>query len=110
MFHMLSCFDLDTCSEVEGFRADYLEFFAKMRSLDLVESAGPIGRRQSDTGMDADDERQHEYFVIMSFRDRKQVDAGYAYIAAPRKPENAIHKSMHSKVRNPIFICWQDLE
>ena len=110
MFHMLSCFDLDPGIKIETFRADYLKFFAEMKSIGLVESTGPVGRRQNDTRMDTDIERHQEFFVIMSFRDRKQVDAAYAHIQADREPGDSIHTAMCSNVRNPIFICWEDVE
>ncbi len=110
MFHLLSCFNLDPEDDIEDFRLEYLEFVAQMRSIDLVESTGPIGRRQNDTKMDTDDERHHEYFVIMSFRDRKQVDAAYAHILAHKEPGESTHRSVYAKVRDPIFICWQDLD
>ena len=68
MFHMLTCFDLKPDVEIGAFRAAYSDFVAYMRSIDLVERSGPIGRRQSDTKMDTDGERDHAYFVIMTFR------------------------------------------
>ncbi len=51
--------------------------------------------------MDTDDERDHEYFVVMSFKDRPQVDAAYAYILKHVEPGETSH--------NSVFICWQDL-
>jgi len=110
MFHMLSCFNLDTEVDIESFREDYLAFVTRMHDVGLVESTGPIGLRQSDTDMDTDDERDHEYFVIMSFRDRKQVDAAYAHIKRHQEPEESVHSSVYTKVRNPIFICWKDID
>ncbi len=110
MFHMLTCFDLKPGIGIEAFRAAYMDFVEYMRSIDLVEGSGPIGRRQSDTRMDTDSERDHEYFVIMSFRDRAQVDAAYAQILPHQEPTESAHNAIRSKMRNPIFICWQDLE
>ena len=110
MFHMLTCFDLKPGIGIEAFRAAYLGFVEHMRSIGLVEGSGPIGRRQNDTKMDTDDERDHEYFVIMSFRDRTQVDAAYALLAAHKEPSDSVHDAIHSKIRNQIFICWQDIE
>ena len=110
MFHMLTCFDLKPGIEIGAFRASYLEFVEFMKGIDMVESTGPIGQRQSDSGMDSDDERDHEYFVIMSFRDRAQVDAAYAELIPHEDPAESAHKSVYSKVQNQIFICWQDLE
>jgi hypothetical protein len=80
-----------------------------MKSLDLVADSGPVGRRQSDTPMDTDDERNHEYFAIMSFRDRAQVDAAYAYIMKHVELGESSHSSVYERVENPVFICWQDL-
>ena len=109
MFHMLSCFDLKPGEDIETFRCAYVEFVAYMKSVDLVENSGPIGRRQSDTPMDTDDERDHEYFVTLSFKDRAQVDAAYAFIKKHVEPGETSHNGVYKKVQRPIFICWQDL-
>ena len=109
MFHMLSCFNLNPGEDIDSFRAAYQVFFDEMKAIDLVVSSGAIGKRQSDTPMDTDDEREHEYFVVMSFRDRAQVDAAYAYIAQHSGPGDEAHDSVYSRVSDPVFICWQDL-
>ena len=109
MLHMLSCFDLKSGEDVGAFRSAYADFVVYMKSVDLVEDGGPIGRRQSDTPMDTDGERDQEYFAIMSFRDRAQVDAAYAYIMKHVEPGEASHNGIYEKTENPIFICWQDL-
>ena len=107
---MLSCFDLKPETDFKAFCGEYIEFVEQMKSIGLVESTGPIGRRQNDTPMDTDDERNHEYFVIMNFRDRNQVDAAYSYIESHKEPGKAVHTSIYSQVTNSIFICWQDLD
>jgi len=109
MFRMLSCFNLKAGEDVASFRRAYAAFLADMKSLDLVEESGPIGRRQSDTPMDTDSERDHAYFVMMSFRDRHQVDAAYAHIMKHVDPGDSSHDQVYKKVENPVFICWQDL-
>jgi len=109
MFQMLSCFDLKPGEDIACFRQAYADFVAHMKSIDLVEDSGPIGGRQRDTPMDTDDERDHQYFVLMSFRDRPQVDAAYAYIMKHIEPGETSHNGVYSKVANPVFICWQDL-
>ena len=68
MFHMLTCFDLKAGVEMPNFRAVYLDLVAYMQSVGLVESTGPIGQRQSDTKMDTDGERNHEYFFRGTLR------------------------------------------
>lgn len=110
MFHMLTCFDLKPGIEIAAFRSAYLEFVGYMHEIDLVETTGPIGQRQSDTIMDTDSERDHEYFVTMSFRDRAQVDAAVDHLLPHEEPAEAAHKAVYSKVQNQIFICWQDLD
>ena len=110
MFHMLTCFDLKPGTEIGDFRFSYNEFVEYMKSISLVECTGPIGERQRDTAMDTDNERDHGYFVIMSFRNRAQVDEAVALLYAHDGPSEIAHKAVYSKVENPIFICWQDLD
>ena len=107
---MLSCFDLRPGEEIADFAAAYAAFVAEMQRLDLVVESGPLGRRQRNTPMDTDDEREHEYFVVMSFRDRQQVDEAYAYIKRHVEPGDAAHDSVYTRVANPVFICWQDID
>jgi hypothetical protein len=110
MFHMLSWFDLKPEQDIKRFNAAYRHFVEQMQTLDLVESSGPIGQRQSDTPMDTDNDRNQQYFVMMTFRDRPQVDKAYAHIMKHIEPGEATHDAMYSKVVNPIFICWQDID
>ncbi|MBT4890643.1 MAG: hypothetical protein HON65_13930 [Rhodospirillales bacterium] len=109
MFHMLTCFNLKPGEDIEAFRNAYTDFVDCMINMDMVESTGPIGQRQSDTPMDTDEERNHQYFVTMSFRDRTQVDIAYAHIMKHVEPGESTHNTMYLKTRDPIFICWQDL-
>ncbi len=109
MFHMLSCFNLKPGEEIETFRSAYAAFVDEMKKLDLVEATGPIGHRQNDTPMDTDNERDHEFFVVMSFRGRAQVDAAYAHIERHFGPGDAAHDQVYRRVLDPVFICWQDL-
>ena len=62
MFHMLSCFNLQTGASLDEFRHALAEFTQHLQAIDLVQSTGPVGRRQSNTIMDTDSERDHEYF------------------------------------------------
>ena len=109
MFHMISCFNLKPGVDIEQFRSAYAIFVDEMKRIGLVESTGPIGRRQNDTPMDTDDERNHEYFVVMSFRDRPQVDAAYDHILQHVGSSDEAHDSVYKRVQDPVFICWQDL-
>lgn len=109
MFHMLSSFDLQADTTVDEFRQAIAEFGAHMEKAELIQSIGPIGRRQRDTIMDTDDERDHEYFFVTSFRDRAQCDKAAMYIFRHEEPAESIHKTMYSQVRNPVFTCWEDI-
>ena len=109
MFHMLSCFNLEPGDDISEFRQAYLNFVAEMKRIDLVESTGPIGHRQHDTPMDTDEERNHEYFVVMTFRDREQVDAAYDHILQHEGSSDIAHNSIYTRVVDPVFICWEDL-
>lgn len=109
MFHMLSCFSLKPDEEIDVFGTAYYQFVDEMKQIGLVESTGQIGVRQSNTPMDTDDERDHEYFVVMTFRDREQVDAAYDHIMKHEGSSDLAHDSVYTRVLDPIFICWQDL-
>ena len=109
MFHMLSCFNLKAEISIDEFRSSLADYTAHLQTLDLVDSTGPIGRRQSDTIMDTDNERDHQYFVTMSFRDRAQCDRSVDYIHGHQQPGDRIHREVYSKVADPVFICWEDL-
>jgi len=106
---MLSCFNLKPGEDIDSFRSAYETFVDEMKTIGLVVSSGPIGRRQSDTPMDTDDARDHEYFAVLTFRDRAQVDAAYARIMRHNGPEDTAHDSVYTRVLQPVFICWQDL-
>ena len=109
MFHMISCFNLKPGEDIETFRSAYALFVGEMKTIDLVESSGPIGRRQNDTPMDTDETRDHEYFAVMSFRDRSQVDAAYDHIMQHVGSADTAHDAVYTRVLDPVFICWQDL-
>lgn len=109
MFHMLTCFNLKPDYSIDEFRDSVANLTNHMRGVDLVHSSGPVGRRQSDTIMDTDTERHHEYFFIMSFRDREQCDNAVNYLLPHEEPGESIHKAVYSKVTDQIFICWEDL-
>ena len=109
MFHMLTCFDLKPEFTLDDFQVSLDDYTEHMRSLDLVVDRGPIGKRESDTIMDTDNEREHDYFMIMNFRNRAQSDKAVDYILEHKEPGDSIHKGVYSKVNNLIFICWQDV-
>lgn len=109
MFHMLTCFNLKPGISIDEFRQSLADLTAHLRDIELVHSTGPIGRRQRDTIMDTDSERDHEYYFIVSFRDRAQCDRAVEYILPHKEPAESIHKAVYSSVKDEIFICWEDL-
>jgi hypothetical protein len=109
MFHMLVCFDLKPGVVIDEFRNSVSRFTEHLRGLDLAAGVSPIGARQSDTPLDTDRERSHQYFVTMSFRDRQQSDLAYQYLKEHIEPGHSIHKAVNSRAANPIFTCWSDI-
>ena len=92
MFHMLCCFNLKPEVRLETFRKAFAEFTLHLQKQDLVESSSPVGIRQSDTILDTDGERDHQYFSIMSFRDRSQADAAVNYIGKHGMSPDTSHR------------------
>ena len=109
MFHMLTFFDLRPGLSIDEFRQSLTEFTEHLAEIDLVQSMGPIGRRQRHEVMDTDDERDHEYFFTLSFRDRAQCDRSVEYVLRHEEPAESLHNAVYSGVREPIFTCWEDL-
>jgi len=80
-----------------------------MKNLDLVQSTGPIGRRNRHPIMDTDKERDQEYFYIMSFQNEKQCELAVKYIQSLDVSGDSIHGNLSSKIKDSIFICWEDV-
>ncbi len=74
-----------------------------------MHTLGTIGRRQRDTILDTDDERDQEYFFIMSFQDRAQSDRAVELILSREEPGASTHNGVNSMITDHIFICWEDL-
>ena len=110
MFRMLTCFNLKSAGTIEEFCTLLDRFSAHLRERDLIHATDPVGRRQIDTIMDTDDERDHEYFFVMLFRDRAQCDRAVEYIYAEEQPADAIHTAVYSRIKDQVFICWEDIE
>ena len=109
MFHMLTCFNLEPPATVDEFSNKLAEFSSHMQGLGLLESTGAVGRRQRHPVMDTDDERDHEYFFIMSFSDREQCDRAVEKIRAAEQPGDSIHQAVYANICDPVFICWEDV-
>ena len=110
MIHMLSRFDLKPEVSFDAFRIDYSDFAEQMRANGLIESTSKIGRREPDTPMDTDDDGAQDYYAIMSFRDRRQLDEAYAYLTNPDVSGAREHTAVHDSILNSVFTCWHDLD
>jgi hypothetical protein len=107
MFHMLSCFNLEPGTRLQGFVEDVRRLDAQLRGIGMIESMGPVGRRQRHEVLDTDTDRNQEFFFITSFRDRAQGDRAVAYMFEADDP---LHRAVYSQVRDAVFLCWEDLE
>lgn len=110
MIHMLSRFDLKSEVDPDGFQASYETFVQQMQAHGLVQSTGKIGRRETDTPMDTDEDDAPAYYVVMSFKDRNQLDKAYAHIMDPEARNGTAHSAIHQSVIKFVFTCWRDLE
>ncbi len=110
MFHMLNCINLNEGVSIEEFDQSLDTLSAHLRNFDLLDSAGPIGCRQRHPVMDTDDERDHEYFFILTFKDRDQCDRAVEYIYAHGEQAEGFHQAVLSAISEPVFICWEDLD
>ena len=109
MFHMLSCFNLKPGVPVTDFKNAVAELTDFLRGENLLQSTGPLGRRQRHPVMDTDAERDQEFYFIMSFEDRAQCDRAVELIDKHESRGEEIHKSVYGRITDPIFICWEDI-
>ncbi len=109
---MLSRFDLKHGESPKTFQCEYDGLFARLKSLGLVEATGKIGERVDDTPMDTDDAGAPRFYVLMSFRDRDQLDRAYTYFDGGFADiaDQEAHHRVNQAVKNAVFTCWQDGE
>jgi hypothetical protein len=112
LIHMLSKFDLAGGENIQDFHLSYDKFVDLMRDRDLVDGTGKIGRRVVGSPMDTAGPNEPEFYSVMSFRDRKQLDAAYAYMLDPDADvqSSSTHRQVNKSVTNAVFTCWQDLD
>ena len=107
MIHMLSRFNLKENADPEAFAQGYARLAAEMRAAGMAEATGPVGRRVGDTPMDTDADDAPEYYAIMTFRDRAQLDAAYAHLlsAGGAAPTSGAHNTVTAMICDPVFTC-----
>lgn len=108
MFHMHTTFNLRDGIEIAVFQKAWDAFIVYLKERDLVVGSGAIATRRSDTPLDTDDGREHQYFVIMSFRDRMQSEDAWDVIAPRANPPESFHSAVLRMVDDPVFACWED--
>ena len=109
MFHMISCFNLVPGESIGDFRRVLIEFVEHMQTKGLVSSCGPIGRRYEHPIMDTDSERNQQYYFVMTFNDRDQLERAVACLERREQPADSSHKAVFSRTEDGIFTCWKDI-
>lgn len=110
MIHMLSRFNLKPGVTPETFREDYMQLVAHMKGLNLVEDTGELGRREQTTPMDTDTADAPEFYAVMTFRDRDQLDRSYAYLTDRDANTATTHPALNRAVVDAVFTCWRDID
>ncbi|MEM9256723.1 MAG: hypothetical protein AAGA91_14850 [Pseudomonadota bacterium] len=108
MFHMLSCFDIRSASNLAECQALLRRYAEHMQQLGLITGSDPIGARQNDTILDTDEDRDQQYFHLMHFRDRAQADRAVKHIESLQEPSKTLHRDLYTKLENLVFVCWAD--
>lgn len=110
MYHMLSCFNLRPGVGTMELSTSVKAFDAHLQEAGLVQCTGPIGKRDKHPVMDTDEQRDLDYYFIMTFSDREQCDRAVEYIYSQDLSAETIHGSVFSKVDDAVFICWEDID
>ncbi len=109
MIRMLSAFNLKPGEDETAFRAAYQDFITELHATCMILAADPPGRRVRDTPMDTGDNYAQEFFSIMCFRNRAQLDEAYAHIEERMKSSTtATHLRMYRRITNSVFLCWEE--
>ena len=111
MFYMQSYFSLKDGVTLDAFKAS-LDLFARhMKDQSLLVSIESLKTRSSDTPMDTDEDRFHQYFFTSVFTDIDQCDRSYEYIEKATGDARRIHNGVMEKIAaGAVFVCWDDVE
>lgn len=105
---MHTSFDLAAGTSIDEFRNALDSFSELMIAKGLVVETGPIAERCKHPIMDTDEQRAHQYFFVMSFRDREQCDAAVSHIQEAGTDSDPVHRAVYANIVEPIFSCWVD--
>ena len=108
---MQSFFSLREGVSREAFQAS-LDLFARhMKDQSLLVSMESLKTRSSDTPMDTDEDRFHQYFFTSVFTDKNQCDRSYDYIEKATGDARRIHNGVMEKIAaGAVFACWDDID
>lgn len=109
MPRLLNEFDLKPGRELEAFRTAWDAFVEHLVETDLATSGTPLCSRVPSSGYDTDEERDHRFMAVITFRDQAQADAAWDAIEARDEPLGAYHRKVISMVHDPIFTFWTEL-
>lgn len=109
MVHMHSCFNLRHGEKAQVFQERVRQFTQQLREAGLVHSVGAIGRRLHHPILDTDDERDQEFYFVMTFESRAQCDRAVDRILGRDQPMTSMHETVFEAVCDPVFTCWEDI-
>ncbi|MGI9273222.1 MAG: hypothetical protein ACR2QT_15720 [Woeseiaceae bacterium] len=105
---MHTSFDLATSTSIDEFQNALDAFTGLMIAKDLIVSTGPVAERCKHPIMDTDEQRGHQFFFVMIFRDREQCDAAVSHIQEAATDSDPVHRAVYANIVDPIFSCWID--
>jgi hypothetical protein len=108
MLYLHSSFNLAEGIRLEDYTAALQAFTVAMKSRNLLVDTGPILKRCQHPVMDTDDQRDHQFFFVMSFASRAQCDAAVQHILSADPDSDAAHRAIYQDIINPIFSCWEN--
>ncbi|MCV2867613.1 hypothetical protein OEW28_03105 [Defluviimonas sp. WL0002] len=108
-YHMHTIFNLKPGVAADAFQSALADFATHLCGNDLLLEVGTLGRRHRNPSLDTDKERDHEFFVTMTFSSRSQADNAVERIRACSEPLLALHRAVYGKVRDQVFTCFEDI-
>lgn len=108
MFHMLTSFTLRDGVTIEEFDSALRTLSVQLINGGFLAATGPVGRRQRHPVMDTD-ERDHDYYFIMSFVDREQCDRSVEHMYELGAHDDPAHVATYNKIDDAVFVCWEDI-
>lgn len=106
MHQLLNIFDLKPGVRREKLDRAWDAFVSHLLDTDLAVSSSPVMDRTRPSGFDTDEDRDHAFMAVISFRDRAQADAAWDAIETRIEPLGRLHRSLFAMVHDPVFTFW----